>query len=184
MVAGDFGLQTGLLVFRAVRQLVKPRSSMLALAAVLLLAVSDLPSQPALDQSPVVHGPFASLLAGSTDLGPARTDQVQLTVALTDTRRPAALVAWASDNDLSVRWRPGDNWAIVEGTPADVAETFRVSVRDYRGRRGQVFYASPQQPSVPEPLRREVSGVGRILGYTPHHMARPVIAMTETSQPG
>ena len=162
----------------------RARSCMLALVSVLLLAVSDLPAPPALDQSRVIVGPFASLLAGSADLGPARAGRVQLTLALTDTRRPAALKAWAGDNDLSVRWRPGDNWAIVEGTPADVEETFGVSVHDYQGRRGQVFYASPQQPSVPDLLQREVSGVGRILGYTPHHTSRPVIPQTESSQPG
>lgn len=82
-------------------------------------------------------------------------------------------MAWARSNALSVRWRPGDNWAILEGAPASVADTFAVTVHDYRGRRGQVFYASPQQPAVPPSLRGEVSGLGRILGYTPHHMARP-----------
>jgi kumamolisin len=54
-----------------------------------------------------------------------------------------------------------------------MAEALGVSVHDYRGRRGQVFYASPQQPAVPTVLRTEVTQVGRILGYTPHHMARP-----------
>ncbi|MGB8502774.1 MAG: peptidase S53, partial [Mycobacterium sp.] len=140
----------------------------LGLAAVLILAVSDL--RPAPDQSAAVGGPLASLLASSTDLGPARAEQVQLTVALHEIRQPVELMAWASDNDLSVRWRPGDNWAIIEGAPTDVAETFRVPVHDFRGRRGQVFYASPQQPSIPTPLVGEVSGIGRILGYTPHHM--------------
>ena len=148
----------------------------------LILAVSDL--RPAPDQSAAVGGPLASLLASSTDLGPARADQVQLTVALHEIRQPVELMAWASDNDLSVRWRPGDNWAIIEGAPTDVAETFRVPVHDFRGRRGQVFYASPQQPSIPTPLVGEVSGIGRILGYTPHHMARPVIPLTERPQQG
>ena len=96
-----------------------------------------------------------------------------LTVELHDARRPDALMTWASGNTLSVRWRPGDNWAILEGAPTDVADSFGVMVHDYRGRRGQVFYASPQQPSIPASLQGEVSGLGRILGYTPHHMARP-----------
>ena len=38
--------------------------------------------------------------------------------------------------------------------------------------RGQVFYASPQQPAIPESLRGEVAELGRILGYTPHHTNR------------
>jgi len=44
----------------------------------------------------------------------------------------------------SVRWRPGDDWAIVHGPPSTVAEAVGVAIHDYRGRRGQVFYASPQ----------------------------------------
>ena len=48
-------------------------------------------------------------------------------------------------------------------------------MHDYKGQRGQVFYASPQQPSIPESLRAEVAEFGRILGYTPHHTSRPSI---------
>jgi kumamolisin len=93
-------------------------------------------------------------------------------------------MTWAENNGLSVRWQAGDNWAILEGAPADVATAFALTVHDYRGRRGQVFYASPQQPSIPEPLRGEVSGLGRILGYTPHHFAYPLIPLTDTPEPG
>ena len=74
-----------------------------------------------------------------------------------------------------MRWRPGDDWAIVHGPPTEVAAAFGVSVHDYRGRRGQVFYASPQQPAIPDELRGQVAGLGRILGYTPQREARPSI---------
>jgi kumamolisin len=50
-----------------------------------------------------------------------------------------------------------------------------VEVHDYRGQRGQEFYASPQQPEVPPTLRTEVTELGRILSYTPHHESRPDI---------
>jgi len=76
---------------------------------------------------------------------------------------------------LSVRWRPGDDWAIVQGAPTKIAGAFGVAVHDYRGRRGQVFYASPQQPAIPDQLRGEVAGLGRILSYTPQREARPSI---------
>ena len=33
-------------------------------------------------------------------------------------------------------------------------DSFGVPVHDYRGRRGQVFYASPQQPAVPRDVAR------------------------------
>ncbi len=81
-------------------------------------------------------------------------------------------MGWAAGQNLEVRWRPGDTWAIVEGAPAAVSGAFDVDVHDYRGKRGQVFYASPQQPSVPQPLRIEVAELGRILGYTPHRESK------------
>ena len=121
----------------------------------------------------MIDGPFASLLAASTDLGPARGDHVQLTAMLHDDRRPDALIGWASQHGLSVQWRTSDGWAVVEGTPDRVADAFGVEVHDYRGQRGQEFYASPQQPEVPSPLRDEVQQLGRILSYTPHHESRP-----------
>jgi kumamolisin len=128
-----------------------------------------LPTPPA-----VVGGPLALLLASSTDLGPASGDHTQLTVALRNYARPEALMRWANRRGLSVQWRPADNWAIVEGAARDIAGAFAVDVHDYRSRRGQVFYSSAQQPPIPPALSRDVSELGRILGYSPHHLARPV----------
>jgi kumamolisin len=121
----------------------------------------------------VIGGPLALLLASSTDLGPSRDGSAQLTATLPDSSRPETLIEWARAHGMWVRWRPGDEWAIVEGAAQDVATAFGVPLNDYRGRKGQVFYASPQQPSVPEPLRGVVTALGRILGYTPHHEASP-----------
>ena len=112
MIAIALGLQTGLLVFRAARQLAPGhegrcvRDGCLRLSAFCCWRWPTCPHGRRSTNLASSVGPFASLLAGSADLGPARTDQVQLTVALTDSRRPAALMAWAGDNDLSVRWRP------------------------------------------------------------------------------
>ena len=125
------------------------------------------------DQRTVIGGPLALLLGSSTDLGPSRDESAQLTVTLPDGARPDSLIEWAGAQGIRVRWRPGDEWAIVEGAAQDVAAAFGVPVNDYRGRKGQVFYASPQQPSVPQPLRGVVTELGRILGYTPHHEAKP-----------
>jgi kumamolisin len=148
----------------------------LIVAGVLVFA-SDLPINRHLAGTNFIDGPYASLLAASTDLGPAHPQQIQLTAELTGQRRPTELIEWTRDRGLSVSWRPSDNWAIVEGTPDTVARPFEVSVHDYRGRHGQQFYASPQQPLVPQPLRGEVTELGRILGYTPHHVSRPDIAL-------
>jgi kumamolisin len=144
--------------------------SVVLTAAVVLVA--ELHRSPAPADSGAISGPYASLLASSVDLGPAQTDHVQLTAALRDDSRPDLLMGWAVHQGLSVRWRPGDSWAILEGAPDAVSGAFDVDVHDYRGRRGQVFYASPQQPSVPQSLNVEVAGLGRILGYTPHRESK------------
>jgi kumamolisin len=136
---------------------------------------SDLRAAHVPDRPTLIVGPLASLLASSTDLGPAHGDHAQLTVALHDSSRPDALIDWATSQHLSVYWRPGERWAVVGGGPREVGSAFGVPVRDYRGRTGQLFYASAQQPSVPVPVRGEVTAVGRILGYSPHHLARPVM---------
>lgn len=142
----------------------------LAAAAVLVL-VSDL--HPSRDAADAIAGPYAYLLASSTDLGPSHTRDAQVTVALRNATHPTSLMGWAGGHGLSVQWRPGHNWAVVEGSAQSVADAFGVEVHDYRGQRGQVFYASPQQPSIPAALSAEVAELGRILGYTPHHMSRP-----------
>jgi len=145
----------------------------LALIAVGVFAlVSDL--RPTVSGSAgLISGPYAYLLASSTDLGPSHRPDTQLTASLRDSTRPDALFGWAGDHGLTVRWRQGETWAVVEGAAENVAKAFDVEVHDYRGQRGQDFYASPQQPSIPESLRDEVAEFGRILGYTPHHMSRP-----------
>ncbi|MCX2929360.1 S53 family peptidase [Mycobacterium sp. CVI_P3] len=124
-----------------------------------------------------IGGPYARLLAGSTDLGPARTDLVELVATLHQPSPPVQLDAWARTQGLSVRWRDGDGWAVIEGAPAAVARAFGVTVHDYRTRggphAGQVFYASPQQPGIPATARSEVSGVGRILDYLPYRETVP-----------
>ena len=145
--------------------------SVLTLAAALPV-LTDLRRMP--DPPPnTIKGPYASLLAASADLGPARADHVQVTAALRGAERPEALIDWSRGRGLSVRWQPGRAWAIVEGGSDAIGAALDVAVRDYRGRRGQVFYASPQQPAVPAPLQGEVSELGRILGFVPHRQARP-----------
>ncbi|KUI19740.1 peptidase S53 [Mycobacterium sp. GA-1285] len=131
--------------------------------------VSDLRLASGRPGGEVIAGPYSYLLASSTDLGPSRDGGVQLTMALRDEHRPTGVFAWADGHGLSVRWRPGHQWAVVEGPAASVADAFDVEIHDYRGRRGQVFYASRQQPYVPNVLRQDVFQVGRILGYVPHH---------------
>ncbi|MGV0801804.1 protease pro-enzyme activation domain-containing protein, partial [Mycolicibacterium elephantis] len=126
------------------------------------------PRTPAL-----ITGPYAALLASSTDLGRSRAADAQLTITLAAADRPSAVMDWAEARNLRVRWRSGDAWAIVEGAAEDIARAFDVPVRDFRGPKGQLFYASPAQPSVPQPLRGSVTEVGRIMSYTPHYTKSP-----------
>ena len=143
---------------------------LVAVPSVLALAVRA--GQPS-DTPADISDPFAWLLASSADLGTAAADHAQLTVALHNSTRPQALIDWAYSRRLSVQWKPGEDWAVVEGAAADIAGAFGVAVHNYRGRRGQVFYASARQPAVPQALSAEVSGLGRILGYSPHHLGQP-----------
>ena len=158
------------------------RRRLWVLVAVLLLAADVAPLSRAVDAT--IAGPYARLLAASDDLGASRSSDTQLTVTLADARRPDELIGWAAERGLSVRWRPGDVWAVVEGPADSVARAFAVPVRDYRGRRGQQFYASPRQPAVPVELTSTVSDIGRILGYTPHHMARPGLLPLDVPRQG
>ncbi len=151
--------------------------------AVLVLA-SDLHVTPHPSGPADISGPFASLLAASTDLGPSHDERIQLTATLKHSSAPEALIDWAGQQNMSVHWRPGDDWAIVEGAPGAFVRAFDIEVHDYRGKRGQKFYASPQQPEVPVQLRAEVAELGRILSYTPHHSSRPPILPLEVPDRG
>jgi kumamolisin len=123
----------------------------------------------------MLSGPLAHLLAASTDLGPSQAGRVQLTAGLTDPLRPDALIQWATGTGLSVQWRRGEDSAVIAGPARAMSTALGVDIRDYRGRRGQVFYAATSQPEPPTSLHRELTGFGRILGYTPMRSSRPMI---------
>lgn len=142
-------------------------------AASALIVASDLTVGCAQSTSAVIPGPFAAMLASSTNLGPSQAGDAQITVALPNPANPGGLTEWASAQGLSVRWHPGDGWAVIEGTAGALARAFDVPVNDYRGQKGQLYYASPAQPVVPAELAEDVSGLGRIMSYTPHHTKQP-----------
>ena len=146
-----------------------PLAAVLAAAALHADRPSDGPSWPA----ERIGGPYAALLNSSTDLGASSDQHVQVTAALHDGRAPSRLGKWAHRAGLSVRWRTGDNWAILDGPAPAMGAALGVAVHDYLGPQGQRFHASPFQPTVPTALRAEVEGLGRVLSYTPHHHAGP-----------
>lgn len=150
-----------------------------------LLVVSAAASGPwrSAGGASIIGGPYAALLMASTNLGPSRAGDVQLTVTLRDAARPSALIDWAETHRLAVRWRPGDDFAFVAGAAQPIADAFGVPVHDYRGRQGQQFYASPRQPALPSALYDDVTAVGRILSYLPHGMARPMVPL-DVPRPG
>ncbi len=102
-----------------------------------LVFVSDLGPASTRRDPAMIAGPYSYLLGASTDLGPSRNGDAQVTVALRS--QPDEVFNWAEGQGLSVRWRPGHNWAVLEGAAANLADAFDVDVHDYRGRRGQVF---------------------------------------------
>lgn len=164
-MAGEYDLQ-GVKRPRAV--LAAP---MAVVAVVAALISADRPWEA--DPARRIDGPYARLLTEATDLGPARESRVQLTAALREVGEPVRLSKWAQAHGLSVRWRAGDDWAILEGSPAAISDALGVAVHDYRDRQGVVFYASPQQPPVPSVAHSEVAGFGRILSHTPYREGLP-----------
>lgn len=135
-----------------------------------------------------IDGPYARLLTESANLGPARGGRVDVTVTLHRRADPVLLSSWARDNGLAVHWRSGDDWAVIEGEPVAVSRALNVAVRQYRIRggpdTGRVFLASPQQPGVPPEATAEVTGLGRILGYTPIREAMPPLPPVPLEVPG
>ena len=84
------------------------RGVAVATVAVLTLFAGDRTATPM--RANVIDGPYARLLAQSTDLGPARVDGVQLTASLRGRAEPLRLSSWARAHGLSVQWRDGDDW--------------------------------------------------------------------------
>ncbi|MBV8929302.1 MAG: peptidase S53, partial [Mycobacteriaceae bacterium] len=137
------------------------------------LAPGSLGKTPHSDAN-VIAGPYARLLAGSTDLGPDKTGQVQLTAALKESTAPQPLMDWAHSRGLTVRWQPGWTWAYIDGAPSDMASAFAVAIHTYQSPHGQLFYASPQQPVVPPLLAGPVTSLGHIINYQfAHPLHRP-----------
>lgn len=150
----------------------------LAAAVTVVAAVSLIWDRPATPSHPgAIDGPYARLLSESADLGPATLGSAQVTVALQQRSEPVALAAWAHSHGLALRWRDGEDWAVLQGASAAVADAFTLPVHNYRildgADAGRVFYASPQQPQIPAEARSEVAGLGRLLGYTPIREAVP-----------
>ncbi|WP_082135806.1 S53 family peptidase [Mycobacterium sp. EPa45] len=141
-------------------------------------------STPKLALSGIITGPYASLLSASDDLGPSRSNLVHVVAGLRAESRPTTLIDWAREHGLTVRWRSGDRWAGLSGASTAVGAAFGVAVHDYRGRQGQVFYASSQQPAVPAPIVGDVTGFGRILGYSPHYESLPFIVPLDVPDQG
>ncbi len=80
------------------------------LAATTLVLTTGISAGCARQESGAITGPYASLLASSSDLGPSHSDDAQLTVTLTDPKQAQELIRWASDRGLSVRGQPDDAW--------------------------------------------------------------------------
>jgi kumamolisin len=83
-------------------------ASMVAGGAVL---VANQRPEPGSLPRATIGGPYANLLAGSTDLDPSRLDQARLTAGLRESTRPESLQRWAASKGLEVRWQPGEQWA-------------------------------------------------------------------------
>jgi kumamolisin len=153
----------------------KRSAALLTIGLLGVVAASGPPISPAWDDGHIITGPYASLLAASKNMGPSRAGDAQVTVRLPTAERPSGLMDWANSHQIAVRWRPNEDWAVVMGAADKIAKAFDVPIHDFRGRRGQIFYASPMQPALPSALNGDITAVGRILSYLPQRMARPVM---------
>ena len=81
----------------------KGRRRLTALVAAAALIVStDVSAGCARHTPAAITGPYASLLASSSDLGPSRSGDAQLTVTLADPAQADALTRWAGGRGLWV----------------------------------------------------------------------------------
>ena len=109
------------------------RFAVLAAATLLVLATVSGPTMWRAPDDAAITGPYASLLAASTDLGPSRAADAQLTVMLSGAAPPGTLIGWADAHGLAVRWRTGDDWAIVTGPAWRLAAAFAVPMTTLSG---------------------------------------------------
>lgn len=149
------------------------RRRLAAAGVIAVAAIGPVATHRSVPPPPVIDGPYARLLAESTDLGPAGDRPIRLIAALQRPAMPERLSRWARLHDLTVHWRPGDAWAVVEGASGALASAFAVSIHRYRARGGEVFEAAAEQPGIPSPAADEVTGLGRILTYTPYREGLP-----------
>jgi kumamolisin len=108
---------------------------------------------------------WGRILSGSRDLGPSRAETVSVLAELDSSAPPAALERWAAEDRLSLHWSPGDQWAVVSGTPSALDRALRVRIDDYRSPAGRRFYGAREVPAVPFPVRGEVASFGEISSY-------------------
>src|ERR1700753_2579260 len=86
---------------------------LVTLAVVMVVFAADRPTPPL--PYTLIAGPSARLLAQAVDLGPARTERVQLTAELQAPTEPVALSRWATSHGLAGRGRDGGPRAGVGG---------------------------------------------------------------------
>ena len=142
-------------------------------AVIATAAIGPIVAHRSVPAPPLIDGPYARLLAESTDLGPSRHRPVRLIAALHRPQLPDRLNEWARLRGLTIHWRSGDPWALVEGASESVAAAFGVAIHRYRARTGEVFDAAARQPGVPAVADGEVAELGRILTFTPYREGLP-----------
>jgi kumamolisin len=107
-------------------------------------------------------GPALGFLAPGRYLGPAREKAISFLVLLRSAQRPECTERWASRHGLRLLWYQHQDWAVVTGAPAAVAQAFAVSIGDYRSPNGMALFASDHPAAVPPTGCGEIEGVGAI----------------------
>jgi kumamolisin len=105
---------------------------------------------------------WRSVLASSKNLGPSRAAHSGVIARLRDNSEPRALEQFAAAAGLRVSWKPGDDWAVVNGPALLLGRALHVTIDEFRAPNGRTFYAATAQAHSPTP---DVASLGSIDSY-------------------
>ncbi len=109
-----------------------------------------------------------------TDLGPTHVAKITFPILLRSDARPSCLQAWAHRAGLTLRWSPGQQWVMMTGPPGRIDRSLAVTVNNYRGADGSIFFSENHPATTPANVCDEVAGVGVIHSFErPHNYDVP-----------
>jgi len=103
-----------------------------------------------------------AILSQSVMIGVSQVAHVGVLAQLRAANKPTALEQWGSAHGLRVTWAPGEDWATVSGTAPRLGYALHVTIDEFRGPGGRLFYAATSEARPPTP---DVAAIGSIDSY-------------------